>query len=263
MLVFANKSKDKVIIDNEDSVMRKCIALLFLLANLCSPVMAESIIVFATVPGWPPSEYVNKEGKVEGFSIDYVRAAGKGAGFTPVFETVAREEILDGLASGLYDAVIASSLRVQDRMDEVAMSRPFSRTRQVLLVRKGTRFNTQEALRSARLGALSSSNGLALINEMEGVSAITYPDAKSAVNHLVAGKLDAFICDYPVAAYYSQSKLSNIIQITTFSVEVEPSIYTFAVNKGNREILEAIDKGIAAVKAKGIDRELMMQWKWR
>lgn len=245
------------------SVIRKCIVILFVLAGLCSAAMAEKIIVFATAGSWPPAEYVNREGEVEGFAIDYIRAAGRAAGFSPVFESVAREDALAGLASGKYDAFIASSLRVRDDMEGVAVSRPFSRVRQVLLVRKGMRFNSEEAIRSARLGAMSASNGYALLDAMEVVNPVPYSDINKAVSDLIARKLDAFVCDYPIALYFSKSKGSSSLQITTFFGEPAPSFYAIAANKENREVVEVINEGIAAVKAKGIDRELALQWKWR
>lgn len=243
-------------------VLRQCIVILLFLVVSCSGAMAERTIVFGTAPPWPPSEETGRDGKVEGFSIDYVLQAGNAAGFTPVFETASREALLDGLASGKYDAVLATSVSLSGRMDEVAVSRPFCTTHQVLLMKKGTRFSSDEALRSARLAALRHSNGFDLLASMEGVEPEAYADINRAVNDLIAGKTDALVCDYPVAAYYAKSKMKSILKLTSFSRDQEPHFYTIAVKKDNREMLEVIDAGIAVVKAKGVDRELRMKWQW-
>ena len=39
-----------------------------------------------------------------------------------------------------------------------------------------------------------------------------------------------------------------------------PEYYGFAVDKGNTKVVELLNKGIAAVKAKGIDKELRKKW---
>lgn len=64
-------------------MMKALFAALTLLVALSGPVRAETTIVFATDATWPPMEMVNDQKQVVGYSIDYMTAAGKEAGFTP------------------------------------------------------------------------------------------------------------------------------------------------------------------------------------
>ncbi|MBN1140245.1 MAG: transporter substrate-binding domain-containing protein, partial [Deltaproteobacteria bacterium] len=62
----------------------------------------ERVIIFATDATWPPMEFVDANKKITGFSVDYMTAAGKEAGFTPKFMAVAWDGIFAGLDVAKY-----------------------------------------------------------------------------------------------------------------------------------------------------------------
>ena len=90
-------------------------AALTLLVALSGPVRAETTIVFATHATWPPMEMVNDQKQVVGYSIDYMTAAGKEAGFTPVFKNTAWDGIFAGLSANKYDAIVSSVSITEER----------------------------------------------------------------------------------------------------------------------------------------------------
>ena len=67
-------------------------------------------------------------------------------------------------------------------------------------------------------------------------------------------------CDDPVAANYALVKYKETLKIAAIIESGEAENYGVALNKGNAETLALINKGIAAVKAKGIDQELKKKW---
>ena len=89
-------------------MLKKVLLILVALSTLCGSAWAETRIVFATDATWPPMEFVNAEKEIVGFSIDFLKAAGKEAGFTPVFKNTAWDGIFAGLAVGKYDAISSS-----------------------------------------------------------------------------------------------------------------------------------------------------------
>jgi polar amino acid transport system substrate-binding protein len=78
-------------------MINKIVRAFVLVAALYSPVAAETTIVFATDATWPPMEFVNDQKQVVGYAIDFMTAAGKEAGFTPVFKNTAWDGIFAGL----------------------------------------------------------------------------------------------------------------------------------------------------------------------
>ncbi len=89
-------------------MLHKIVAAWVLLVALCGPVAAETTIVFATDATWPPMEFVNDQKQVVGYSIAFMTAAGKEAGFTPVFKNTAWDGIFAGLEAKKYDAIVSS-----------------------------------------------------------------------------------------------------------------------------------------------------------
>ena len=62
--------------------------------------------------------------------------------------------------------------------------------------------------------------------------------------------------DYALQNEKYKDKLKIAAVIETGEVEY----YGIAVNKGNKDVLDLVNKGIAAVKAKGYDKELLKKW---
>ncbi len=94
----------------------KVIIFLLVLMSLSSVCMAKKrTIVFAVDATWPPMEFVNEHKQIVGYSIDYMTAAAKEAGFIPVFKNVAWDGIFAGLAGGNYDAICSSVSITEER----------------------------------------------------------------------------------------------------------------------------------------------------
>ena len=61
---------------------------------LCASVaFAEKPLVVASDPTFPPNEMLNKDKEIVGFSIDYIKAVGKEAGFDVQVKNIAWDEI--------------------------------------------------------------------------------------------------------------------------------------------------------------------------
>jgi len=69
---------------------------------------AETTVTFAVDPTFPPMEFEDSDKAITGFSIDFIKAVGKNAGFTPVFVKVPWKDIFTGLETGKYDAICSS-----------------------------------------------------------------------------------------------------------------------------------------------------------
>ena len=79
---------------------------------------------------------------------------------------------------------------------------------------------------------------------------------------LFNGRIDGVVCDDPVAASYAlqQEQYAAKMKIAFVIETQEKEFYGIAVKKGNKEVLDLLNKGIAAVKAKGIDKQLREKW---
>lgn len=241
-------------------MFNKIITAIALLLTLCAPAAAETTIVFATDATWPPMEFVNDQKQVVGYSIDFMTAAGKEAGFKPVFKNTAWDGIFAGLAAKKYDAIVSSVSITDERKKAMDFSEPYFTVRQALIVNKASTAKTLADLKGQKVGGQIGTTGYFAIKAAAGVEAKSYDEVGLAMEDLNVGRIAAVVCDDPVAANYALDKYKDKLKIAAIIESGEAEHYGVAVNKGNAETLALIDKGIKAVKAKGIDKELKKKW---
>ena len=242
---------------------KKIVVLLLVLMGLSTMAIAKKrTIVFAVDATWPPMEFVNQHKQIVGYSIDYMTAAAKEAGFIPVFKNVAWDGIFAGLAGGNYDAICSSVSITKERKTAMDFSIPYYKVRQALVVRKTSNAKSLADLKGKKVGAQIGTTGYFAIQKVSGVIAKSYDEIGLAMQDLANGNLDGVVCDDPVAANYARQKkgFKDKLKIASIIETGEAEYYGIAVKKGNKEVLDLINKGIKAVKEKGIEKKLIKKW---
>ena len=240
--------------------MRTLLAALLLLCVMIRPVLAETTIIFATDATWPPMEFVDDQKQVVGYAMDFITAAGKEAGFKPVFKNTAWDGIFAGLAANKYDAIVSSVSITEERKKAMDFSEPYYTVRQALIVSKASAAKTLADLKGQKVGGQIGTTGYFAIKAAEGVEAKSYDEIGLAMEDLNVGRIAAVVCDDPVAANYALDKYKEKLKIAAIIETGEAENYGVAMNKGNKQILDLVNKGIAAVKAKGLDKDLKKKW---
>jgi len=244
-------------------MLRKSIILFLVIMGLSEAAWAEKTITFATNADFPPMEFIDKEEKIAGYAIDYMEAAGMLAGFKPVFKRVAWNELVPGLNDGQYDAISSSVSITEERKQEFDFSEPYYQVSQVLVVRYRFKIPNPNDLTGMRIGAQDGSTGYKAGQTLAGITLKPYDDIKTGIDELLGKRLEGVICDDPVAFYYANTKFKTLLQVNKLRNIASNEEYGIVVQKGNQELLELINQGIAAVKTRGIDKELQLKWTGR
>ncbi|GLI34895.1 basic amino acid ABC transporter substrate-binding protein [Desulforhabdus amnigena] len=241
-------------------MMKRVLLTLIAAVMLTSSVWAKTIVV-AQDATWPPMEFMNDQKEIIGFDTDYVRAVAKEAGFDVVFKNVAWDGIFAGLDAGQYDAVCSSVTITEERKNAMDFGIPYFKVRQALVVPKESTAKTLEEMKGKTVGAQIGTTGYFAIKKIEGVTAKSYDEIGLAMEDLFSNRIDGVVCDDPVAAQYALQKAEYAAKLKIAAVlDTGDEYYGIAVKKGNKEVLDLINKGIAAVQAKGIDKELRAKW---
>jgi len=243
--------------------MKKALLMLVMVCLLATSAFAGGReIVFATDATWPPMEFVDANKEIVGYSIDFMKAAGQEAGFTPVFKAVAWDGIFAGLDANKYDAICSSVSITEERRKVMDFSEPYFKVRQALIVPTGSSAKTLEDLKGKKVGSQISTTGTFAVKAVEGVVSKTYDEVGLAIEDLYNGRIDAVVCDDPVAANYAlaNEKYKEKLRIAAVIETGEVEYYGIAMKKGNSEVMELVNKGIQAVKAKGMDKEFQKKW---
>jgi len=197
---------------------------------------------------WPPMEMVDENKEIVGFDIDLMNAAAEAGGFTVEFKNTAWDGIFAGLAAGEYDAVMSSVTITEERKETMDFSVPYINAGQILVVPSETSgVTTLTDLKGKAVGAQIGTTGSFEIEKVEGVELKTYDEIGLAFEDMANGRIDALVADTPVAADFA---LMNPNYKDKFKIVGKPftdEFYGVAVKKGNKEILDAVNKGLEAV----------------
>lgn len=218
-------------------------------------------IVIATDATWPPMEFLDKDKNIIGFDIDIMKAAAKEGGYEVTFKNQAWDGIFAGLAAGKYDAVVSSVTITEDRKKTMDFSIPYVNCGQVLVVKKELKgVDKLSQFEGKKVGAQIGTTGATEIKKNSKITAKEYDELGLAMEDLAKGRIDAIVCDTPIAADFAlrNPKYSNTLKIVGQPFTKEE--YGVAVSKGNKIVLDTINNGLKKVKEKGIDKELEKKW---
>ena len=222
----------------------------------------EVTLVIAYDATWPPMEFMDKDRNLVGYAVDYIDAVAKEAGFKYENKNIAWDGIFSGLAAKRYD-VIASSVTITDARKKVMdFTDPYYTVKQALVTRKGVDINSMEDMVGKSLGAQIGTTGFFAIKKYSGIKGVSYDEIGLAIEALASGRIDGAVCDDPTAVNFimDNEEYAEKLKVALIIPADEPEYYGFAVDKGNTKVLDLLNKGIAAVKAKGIEDELIKKW---
>lgn len=242
---------------------RVFILAMFLLVGFALPLQAEEVkLVVAHDGTWPPMEYVDSDHKLVGYSVDYIDAVAKEAGFKVEHRNVAWDGIFSGLGAKRYDVVASSVTITKDRQKIMDFSTPYYEVRQALVTKKDVNVEKFSEMEGKTLGAQIGTTGFLAIRNNPKMKLKSYDEIGLAMEALVTDRIDGAVCDDPTAVNFvlANEDYAAKLKVSLIIPSDEPEFYGFAVNKGNKETLELLNKGIAKVKEKGIEDELIKKW---
>ena len=221
-------------------------------------------ITIATDATWPPMEMVDTNKIIVGFDIDLMNAAAKAGGFTVEFKNTAWEGIFAGLAAGKYDAVMSSVTITDERKKEMDFSIPYINAGQILIVK--TEVSGVESLADLKGKTVAAQIGttgafeIDKVKEAEKIKAKTYDEIGLAFEDLANGRVDAVVCDTPVAAQYALQNESYKGKLKIVGQPFTEELYGVAVKQGNTKVLDQINKGLKKVLDAGENKAIEKKW---
>jgi polar amino acid transport system substrate-binding protein len=222
---------------------------------------APKTIKVATDATWPPMEMVDASKKIVGYDIDFMNAVAKEAGLTVEFKNTAWDGIFAGLDSGQYDAIISSVTITDERKAKYDFTEPYTSIGQILVVPKTDKTAKAIAdLKGKKVGAQIGTTGAMEIKKVAGVELKTYDEIGLAFEDMAAGRISGVVCDEPVAAHFALQKKEYKEKFKIVGKSFTKEAYGIVVKKGNKELVEILNKGIKAVKAKKLDAKIHSKW---
>ena len=237
----------------------------------------ENTLVMATNAAFPPYEY--KEGNdIVGIDAEIAAAVAKKLGMKLEIVDVEFGSVLTGVSEGKYDMGMAGITVTEDRKKTMDFTETYATGIQVIIVNDGSDITSLDSLfvfddegnpvalqnTDIRVGVQQSTTGdiysssavsgwgfndLAEDDSIVTDRVVRYKTGADAIQALKSGKVNCVIIDNEPAKSFVEA--NEGIHILEGENEYAVEDYAICVKKGNKDLLDKINKALAELKADG------------
>ena len=222
-----------------------------------SPVAAAptpvKVYTVGTDAAYAPFESQNEKAEIVGFDIEVVQAIAKQAGFEVKFVNTPWEGIFNALGQGDRDLLVSAITITDERRQTMDFSDPYFDAAQLIAVRADSKVAKFADLKGLKVGVQTGTTGDEAVSKLLGKTSRNirrFESTPLALKELEAAGVDAVVADNGVVVHYVANNPGGKFK-TVSDKEFVPEQYGIAVKKGNTELLTALNKGLAAMRADG------------
>lgn len=210
---------------------------------------------------YPPYCVVTGKDQADGFSVELLRAAARAVGREVTFRTGVWDDLKRDLVEGRIQALplVARTLEREALYD---FTFPYLTMHGTIVVRRGDdRIKGPEDLKGRTVAVLKGDLAEEfLLHARLGAEIVLLPSFETALLELAAGKHDAVVIQKLLALQLMKSARIGSLKTVGKPLADFEQRFCFAVRKGDRELLSALNEGLAVVIADGTLRRLQAKW---
>lgn len=216
-----------------------------------------------TEGAYPPFNYVDKKGELQGFDIDIAKALCKEMGAECTFVIQDWDGIIPGLLAKKYDCIIASMSITEERKKKVDFTNKYYMTPAKFVAKKGSGIQiSKQGLKGKVVGVQRATVTEYFLRDNYGdtVKIRSYATLDEAKMDLLSGRLDLIFAD-------------SVVLLGGFLETDAGKDYEFvgpgfsdkkwfgdgigiAVRKGDDDLREMLNRAIKAIRDKGIYKKI-------
>lgn len=211
-------------------------------------------LTMSTNATFPPYESVADDGKgyegtgFEGIDIEIAYALAQKLGLELVVDDMEFESALSAVQTGKSDIVAAGVTVTPDRLNTMCFTDSYANGVQVVIVKEGSDIKSIDDLEGKKIGTQRGTTGYSYCTDDYGEdSVVAFDDGATAVQNLLAGKVDCVVIDKAPAQEYVKANAG----LTILDTEYANENYAIGMAKDNTALQEALNKALAELKADG------------
>ncbi len=215
-------------------------------------------LLVGTDATYPPFEFKDaKTGRVIGFDIDLISAICQDLEVECEFTVVPFDGIVSGLKNRKYDVIISAFTITPQRAEAVDFSQPYYQAGQSIAVKLDEqKIKSFDDLIGKRVGVQLGTTGEILARKIKDAEIISYESIGAAFIDMDNNRLDAIVNDKPTSERIIALKGNAKIVGETLTSEN----YGMAVRKGEKKLLDAINKSLEKLQATGKLQKINEKW---
>jgi len=218
-------------------------------AGSLKQIEAAKALRIGTEGTYAPFTYHDASGALVGFDVEIGLAVAKRLGVEPVFVEGKWDGLIAGLAADRYDTVINQVGITEERKARFDFSDPYIVSKAVLIVKADDAAIKSFADLKGKRAAQSLTSNYGKLAEGAGATLVGTDGFDQSIQLVLTGRADATINDNLSFLDFKKQKPDAPVKIVATQDEAAAS--GIIVQKNNPELVAAINKALADIKADG------------
>jgi cystine transport system substrate-binding protein len=212
-------------------------------------IQSAGTLKIGTEGTYAPFTYHDTDGKLVGFDVEIGEAIAKKLGVKAEFLEGKWDGLIAGLDANRYDAVINQVGITEARKQKYDFSEPYIASKAVLIVRGDDDSIKGFADLKGKKSAQSLTSNFGKIAEGAGAELVGTDGFDQSIQLVLTGRADATINDSLSFLDFKKHKPDANVKVVAEQADADYS--GVIIRKGEPELLEAINKALADIKADG------------
>lgn len=213
-------------------------------------------LVAGTDASYPPFEFLNKEGKVEGFDIDIIREVSNSLDKEIEVENISYDSLFKDLSEGNIDLIISAITVMDDKKEQFDYSESYYVLEYLLLALSDAEVKLKEDLNNKEIGILKIAKTKISEDILSNYRIKTYEDIKIMAEDLRNKEIEGAIVSIPIGVNLLNEVEKPYKIIDKFESNQE---FVIALRK-NSGILEEINRAIAEIHENNTFEDIYSNW---
>ncbi|WP_077619419.1 amino acid ABC transporter substrate-binding protein [Bacillus sinesaloumensis] len=226
--------------------------------SLFDEIKEKGVLTVGTEGTYPPFTFHNADNKLTGYDVEVIKEVAKRMNLEVEFMETQWDSMFAGLNSKRFD-LIANQVGInEDRLANYEFSEPYTYSSAVLVVPKEENDITAFEHLEGRKAAQSLTSNYGAIAEQNGAEIVGVEGLAQSIELIKQGRAEATVNDKLAVLDYIKSQGDEEIKIAAESDDHSEMAFTF--NKGNSDLVKAINEQLAAMKEDGTLTKISQEW---
>jgi len=210
-------------------------------------------LVAGTEATYAPFEYLDDKGNVVGIDAEILAAISEETGVEIEMKNVGWDPMLSQVTSGEIDMGAAAITIREDRLETYDFTDPYYEASLLIVTKEDSDIETLEDLKDKKVAVQINTTGHLAAQDLQGKGStdiLAYENFSVALTEVLTGAAEAAIGDNAVILEYIKNNPDaglKTIEDDSFKLDY----FGIMVKKGNKEVLDVLNEGLAAIKENG------------